>query len=373
MNRHVVVANGKVAAWLLLALVIAFFSLNFFQPQALPLFASLLSITGMVAVSGALLIRPLRRVKQRKGQGNEPAWTSILLLLLCLLLFAAVFIALGYYGWKTIRPNSVIALLAPSTFALMNALFVTAFVFLPLVASHLQKHDHAQTAARNADRVQIASLERSLALSELKTMQAQIEPHFLYNVLANVQSMVAHAPDAAQSMLEHLINYLKLALPNMRAADSALSVELDLARAYLGIAALRFGDRLQVHIDDQTATEGLVLPPMLLLPLVENAVKHGVEPKPGRVQVTVTAHCEGESLILRVADDGAGFASDVGTGVGLANVRERLQAMYQERAELIVEPQTINGENRGVMATLRLPKMFATVNAVNAVSAKLPT
>lgn len=363
MNEQALKANVRVAAGLLSALAAAFFVLNRFQPQALPLFVSLLSITSLAASLTPLLVRPLRRATQRNGQGSETIWTSTLFLLSILSLFAAVFIALGYYGWKTIRPNSVIALLGSSTFALMNALFLAAFVFLPLVANRLQHRERAQTAARNSDRLQIASLERSLALSELKTMQAQIEPHFLYNVLANVQAMVAHAPDAAQSMLEHLINYLKLALPNMRAADSALSVELDLARAYLGIAALRFGDRLQVHIDDKTVTEGLVLPPMLLLPLVENAVKHGVEPKPGRVQVTVFAYCEGDSLFITVADNGAGFASDVGTGVGLSNVRERLHAMYQARAELIVEPQMINGENGGVTATLRLPKMFATVNA----------
>ena len=370
MNEQALKATVGVATALLSALAVASFALNRFQPQALPLFVSLLSVTALVAALMPLLMRPLRRATQHTGQGSESIWTSTLLLLFVLSLFAAVFITLGYHGWKTIRPNSVIALLGPWTFALMNALFVAAFVFLPLVATQLQHRERAQTAARNADRVQIASLERSLALSELKTMQAQIEPHFLYNVLANIQSMVTHAPDAAQRMLEHLIDYLKLALPNMRAVDSALAVELDLARAYLGIAALRFGDRLQVFIDDETKTDDLVLPPMLLLPLVENAVKHGVEPKPGGVRVTVSARCEGDSLCLAVADDGAGFASDVGTGVGLSNVRERLHAMYQERAELSVEPQTINGENRGVIATLRLPKMFA---AVSATDRKIPT
>ena len=204
---------------------------------------------------------------------------------------------------------------------------------------------------RNAERLRVTALERSLALSELKTLQAQIEPHFLYNVLANVQSMVKLAPDTADAMLMHLIDYLKLALPSMRGDESTVGAELDLVRAYLAIAQLRFGDRLHVSVmcDDTLTTHSM--PPMLLLPLVENAVKHGVEPKPGAVQVHIEVSAENDALTFRVTDDGAGFTHDAGSGIGIANVRERLSALFEAGASVSVAPQA----SGGVVSMLILP------------------
>ena len=197
----------------------------------------------------------------------------------------------------------------------------------------------------------LTSLERSLALSELKTLQAQIEPHFLYNVLANVQSMVKLAPDTADAMLMHLIDYLKLALPSMRGGESTVGAELDLARAYLAIAQLRFGDRLQVRVRSDETLRERSMPPMLLLPLVENAVKHGVEPKPGRVQVQIDVSAENGAVTFRVIDDGAGFSHDAGSGIGVANVRERLAGLFNDGASVSIEPRA----SGGVISTLALP------------------
>jgi sensor histidine kinase YesM len=190
-------------------------------------------------------------------------------------------------------------------------------------------------------------------MSELKTLQAQIEPHFLYNVLANVQSMIAHAPMTADAMLTHLIDYLKHALPSMRAGESTLRAELDLARSYLAIAQLRFGDRLTVTMNDLQGAGASVIsiPPMLLLPLIENAIKHGVEGKPGAVHIEIDVKRSDETLTICVIDDGAGFKQTSGSGIGISNVGERLTALYQDRASVSVVPR----EGGGVISTLRIP------------------
>lgn len=334
--------------------------LQLIVPVAALVFVSLLAITaGAAAVTFAtdrLSHWFLKRTSTRELQGEREQF----LFWIPLYASSPIIIYLTFLAWQTYRPQSVVVLIGFNTFAAIGVLFVAVFVFVPRLVERRRRQEHARMAARTADRLRIAGLERSLAMSELKTLQAQIEPHFLYNVLANVQSMVAHAPDEAQDMLDHLIGYLKLALPNMRSASSTLTVELDLVRAYLGIAALRFGERLQVTVSSSIAEENIIVPPMLLLPLVENAVKHGAEPKRGPVAIVVSAHCDESSLLLTVTDSGAGFAADAGSGIGLANVRERLQALFQGRAELNVEPRFVGDKKEGVIATLKLPKMLGS-------------
>ena len=338
----------------LAAAVLVGAGLTFFQPRAAQLYTSLL----LVALVAGLTVRLLRRLVWRDERTitwlRVVAW-AVVGLVATGTIIAAMFELWGRFAWDTTFVDR-----GPMAFALLHGVFVLAFVLVPFVSAELAAATQTRAAERDATRLRITNLERSLALTELKTMQAQIEPHFLYNVLANVQSMVALSPLAAQEMLDHLIRYLKLALPNMRTPHSPLGVELELSRAYLGIAAMRFGERLQVSVTDKTGGENIVLPPMLLLPLVENAVKHGAEPKPGPVRIEVTAHLDNDDVVLAVLDTGAGFSADAGSGVGLANVRERLAALFQSRAELLVEPRIIDGAGAGVIATLRLPRTSAT-------------
>jgi sensor histidine kinase YesM len=139
-------------------------------------------------------------------------------------------------------------------------------------------------------------------------------------------------------MLDHLIAYLRTALPDMRTPDSTLGRECDLAGHYLALMEIRFGARLVTKIDCPEWLRELPVPPMMLMSLVENAVRHGVEPKPGDVRVSVTAAASGDGrLAIVVRDDGAGLLGQQGTallgsGVGLRNVRERLQALYGANA-----------------------------------------
>jgi signal transduction histidine kinase len=176
---------------------------------------------------------------------------------------------------------------------------------------------------------QMAGLRHAVLAAELKALQAQIEPHFLYNTLANTRYLARQDPERAAQMLEHLIAYLHSALPDMRSQASTLGREFDLAGHYLALMAIRFGERLQYRLDCPAGLADMPVPPLLLMTLVENAVKHGVERKAGPVSVSVKASRGGESVRITVDDDGAGLGSAVlGNGVGLRNLRERLAALY---------------------------------------------
>lgn len=199
---------------------------------------------------------------------------------------------------------------------------------------------------------QMATLRHAALASELKALQAQIEPHFLYNTLANARYLARHDPDRAVQMLEHLIGYLRSALPDLRAQESNLGRECELAGHYLALMQVRFGERLQYRVDCPPALLALNVAPLLLMTLVENAVQHGVEPQPGVVMVTVLVEKTADGVRIDVNDDGAGIGEAVlGSGVGLRNLRERLHALYGDNARFLLSAR----EGGGVTATLVLP------------------
>jgi hypothetical protein len=186
--------------------------------------------------------------------------------------------------------------------------------------------------------------------AELKLLQAQVEPHFLFNTLANLRYLVQKGSADALPMLDHLIEYLRTALPEMRAEGSTVGREAALARAYLEILRIRMGGELAFAIDVPADLEPHPFPPLMLMTLVENAVKHGVSPV-GRGRIEVRASRGGEHLRVEVADDGRGVAAEPGNGVGLANVRERLAALHGNRATLVLE----GGNDGGARAVIEIP------------------
>ena len=192
-------------------------------------------------------------------------------------------------------------------------------------------------AQHRARTLRIAQLSQAALASDLKALQAQIEPHFLYNTLANTRYLVRHDPERAVDMLDHLIAYLRSALPDLRSPMSTLGRECELAGHYLELMAIRYGERLNVHISCADDVRDLALPPLMLMPLVENAVQHGVEPHAGAVTVIVQAQRANGGVLLAVRDNGAGVGSGqavLGSGVGLRNVRQRLEALYGPAASL---------------------------------------
>jgi signal transduction histidine kinase len=196
------------------------------------------------------------------------------------------------------------------------------------------------------------SLERSALQSKLHVMQAQVEPHFLYNTLANLKYLIRTDQSLAQTMVDHLVGYLKAALPDMRTESSTVQRELELAEHYLSLMQIRMGDRLRFRIEPDPDSLDCPVPPAMLISLLENAVKHGLElaTRPGAIVVSST---RAERCVeLSVSDNGAGLRGEAaGDGLGLANIHQRLQLLYGAAAALQVAP----GAHGGVLATLRIP------------------
>lgn len=193
--------------------------------------------------------------------------------------------------------------------------------------------------------------ERQLVALKLNALQAQIEPHFLYNTLANVQQLVRSTPHLADTMLQHLITYLKAVIPDIRNGRGLLGQELDRVQSYLQIMQIRMGPRLQFEINVDDALRDVAVPPLGLLTLVENAVQHGIDRLPEGGKVTVDGANVGKMLTLRVVDNGVGFGDEIGSGTGLANLRERLATLYGDDAKL----ELSHASPRGVEAKLQLP------------------
>ena len=194
--------------------------------------------------------------------------------------------------------------------------------------------------------------EKELTVAKLSLLHAQVEPHFLYNTLASAQVLTRSDPARADLMLGHLIQYLRHSLPRAEDSMSSLGEELARARAYLEILRIRMGERLRLEIQVPEGLRATPMPPMMLQTLVENAVKHGLEPVPGGGTVWILARAADGKVSVSVADDGRGFAEGTsGTGIGLRNVRERLRLMYGDDASFSI------GSNfpKGVSATIVLP------------------
>ncbi|HUQ27654.1 MAG TPA: histidine kinase [Usitatibacter sp.] len=202
-------------------------------------------------------------------------------------------------------------------------------------------------------------MSQQVTEAKLSALQAQVEPHFLYNTLASVQALTEVDPQQANAMTGHLIQYLRNALPKMRESVSTVGQEIELVRAYLNILQMRMGKRLAFEIAVPAELMELPFPPLMLPSLVENAIKHGLEPQREGGTVRISAHTEGGKLRMAVADTGRGFADTLGAGVGLTNIRERLAALYGDEAKLTLEANQPNG----VVAQIEVPRDGARVGA----------
>lgn len=194
-------------------------------------------------------------------------------------------------------------------------------------------------------------LEGELAAARLQLLQAQAEPHFIFNSLANVRRLLRTDPQAARGLTSDLLRYLEEALPALRSDMSTLGREAQLVRAYLAVHQVRMGRRLGWDVDIPAQLADLPMPPMVLLTLVENALKHGLQPMVDGGTVHVAAQVTGGRVTLTVADTGSGMGSGSGQGTGLANVRARLRSMYGSAASLAL---AVN-EPSGVVATVSIP------------------
>jgi len=233
----------------------------------------------------------------------------------------------------------------------VNGLFVSLFFYVK------RRESQAQSALLRAD-AERHLLAKQAAESDLKLMQAQIEPHFLFNTLASVQYLTETDPPQASLLLGHLLEYLRAALPQLRSASTTLGKELEMVEAYLNILRMRMGPRLAFSIDVPPTLRALPFPPVLLISVVENAVEHGLEPKAEGGTVRIDATRVDERLRVTVTDTGRGLGdakTSDGRGVGLANVRERIAALYGGRGQFILE----NAQPCGARATIEVPLVGA--------------
>ena len=194
--------------------------------------------------------------------------------------------------------------------------------------------------------------QKELAVAKLGLLHAQVEPHFLYNTLGSAKYLIKSDPAKAEEMLDNLILYLRHSLPRTEDAASTLGEELERARAYLEILQIRMGTRLQTQIDVPEELKSIPFPTMMLQTLVENSIKHGLEPKSGGGTIWILARATDQNIAVTVADDGRGFNSETaGTGIGLKNVRERLKLAYGSDASFGI----VANFPTGVAATITVP------------------
>ncbi len=224
-------------------------------------------------------------------------------------------------------------------------------VFLALIADVHERALQTDSAA-HATELARAQLQQGESERQLALLQAQIEPHFLFNILGNVRRLYRTRAQAGAEAVGSLMRYLRMALPQLRSQRASLGEEMALVRAYLDLFQLRMGAQLSVSIEVDAGLHEAEFPPMLLGTLVENAIKHGLEPVGGG-RIEVRARRRRNVLEVSVLDDGAGFGATAssGTGVGLVNIRRQLAARYQSQGRLTLEGR----EPRGARATIAIP------------------
>ncbi len=207
-----------------------------------------------------------------------------------------------------------------------------------------------------AETARAAYLEGQLAQAELRALKMQLQPHFLFNALNSISSLVLAEPRAAVDMITYLGDFLRLTIENNGAQEVALARELEFLRCYLEIEQVRFRDRLQVSFDVAPEVRQALVPNLILQPIIENSIKHGIAPRASAGRICINAKRLNGHLQIEVRDDGPGLSGRhplraINAGVGLANTRERLQQIYRDNFRLLM----VDGEQGGTVVTLEIP------------------
>ena len=245
---------------------------------------------------------------------------------------SSVLLGMPLVDWLS-RPGTVFSI---ALISLLISLVLSVIFFWRERAAHAE-------AAIERERARSEGIERQAVVGQLRALQAQIEPHFLFNTLANVTTLIDPDPAAAKRMLESFIRFLRSSLAATRAESTTLGEEAELIASYLDVLQIRMGARLRYAIDIPPGLRGFSLPPMLLQPIVENAIRHGLEPKVEGGEVALAARREGERVRIDVTDTGAGFGAATRGGVGLTNIRERLRLLYGDAGRLEIADNAAGG------------------------------
>jgi signal transduction histidine kinase len=304
-----------------------------------------------IGLSIWLLVEFGRHFTPQRTYGWPRGWRGVALV--------AVACALGYVIGTTLADAMLGFSSWGSTLRHPSALlqdFGPTATFCTIVAGWFYVRGQAR-----AQRAQMAAAAHAATLARLNLLQSQLEPHMLFNTLANLRVLIAADPARAQEMLDRLIDFLRATLVASRVASHPLATEFARVDDYLALMRVRMGDRLVAITSLPSGLAALQVPPLLLQPLVENAIKHGLEPQRGAGQIAVTATLEGTTLVLAVVDSGRGLEAAAaanalepapsGAGFGVAQVRERLHTLHGDAASFTLAPAA----PRGTRAEIRLP------------------
>jgi len=301
---------------------------------------------------GRLDQRPARASGANDGQPSETRLALRAVRSAIVVLWWRFFDWLAVVSWWTLL---LVCLLGLILAAMLKSpqpffLFIIASIIIKVVAGGKRRAEvRASQATQRAEREE---LERTALEARMEALQAQIEPHFLFNTLASIDQLILTDAPRASKMQQSFIRYLRSAMPQMRdGSRPTLGQQVDLSKAFLEIMTVRMEDRLQAIVNVPEGLRSAVFPSMMLQTLVENAIKHGLEPKAAGGRVEISAEVVDAQLVVHVLDTGVGFAPTTDGGVGLANIRERLKALYGGRAELIISVPTAGG----TCATIKVP------------------
>ena len=289
----------------------------------------------------------LRRLSRRRGWSNLSPLKALVRLWAGAVLIAAAQAGL-VVGVYTAIEGTLGVWRQPSSIAYM-------FLWLAVVGSIWAILYFAITSLRHSREVRRNETQMKLALSEaeLRVLESQLNPHFLFNCLNSIRGMVIENPEQAQDMITRLANILRYSLQRDRRHMAPLDSEVEIVSDYLALESVRFESRLRVRFDVDAAAREVLVPPMLLQTLVENAIKHGVEDRPSGSNIVIRASVDENSLRVSVENAGELTGTQVSsTQIGLANARERLRILYGERAKL----QLASSESGRVAATLLVPR-----------------
>ncbi|MES2037436.1 MAG: histidine kinase [Pseudomonadota bacterium] len=308
-----------------------------------------------IGFSAYLLIKIFKRLFWGAGTPNTIGFYLMCLVVAPLALMVGMSIAAFVFNIPIPDINKI------KSPYLVSSIVMTCIVSLIAAWSFWSRSRIAELqAAAEAEKAKNAAIEKQAMQAQLQMLQAQIEPHMLFNTLANLQGLIAIDPPRAQHMLAQLIVYLRNTLSSSRAEQTTLKQEFTLMQAYLELLAIRMGKRLQYTLDLPDDLQQTPIAPMLLQPLVENAIKHGLEPKMEGGSIHVVAERQGAQLHLKVIDTGLGLpfnyddsknVSSAVNNIGNANIRERLQALYGPLASLSLQAN----QPEGAIAHLSIP------------------
>jgi hypothetical protein len=273
----------------------------------------------------------------------------------------------GFFDWVAVVSWKALLLVSFLGLILGGGIFkLPTLAFLLIISAFIikvvagGKRRAELTADEATKRAETEQLERTVLEARMEALQAQIEPHFLFNTLASIDQLIQTDPPRASRMQQSLIRYLRSAMPQMRdGSRPTLGQQVSLCAAFLEIMSVRMEGRLQPVVSVPEGLKSAVFPSMMLQTLVENAVKHGLEPKTEGGRLEISAEIVDGQLAVHVQDTGVGFMPRAETGVGLVNVRERLKALYNGRAELIISVPPAGGTR----ATIKVPYEIAPAQA----------